>query len=181
MRSNIRIQRICEHCEEEFTAQTTVTKYCGSKCAKAAYKVRAKNKKIEIKNEETKKRITQPFEVVKIKEFLSVKETAMLLGSSNRTIYRLIENGTIKAVNIAERMTRIKRSELDKLLEIPEQEKKPEPKVEISDCYSIGEILIKYNVSEKGLKQIIRRNNITKTPKGRFVYVSKKLIDNIFT
>jgi len=181
MRSNIRIQRICEHCDETFTAKTTVTRYCGSKCAKAAYKVRVKNRKIEIKNEETKKRITQPFEVLRIKEFLTVKETAMLLGSSNRTIYRLIENGTIKAVNLAERMTRIKRSELDKLLETPEQNKKPEPKVEISDCYSIGEILTKYNVSEKGLIKIIKRNNIGKIQKGRFVYVSKKLIDNIFT
>ncbi|RLD59967.1 MAG: DNA-binding protein, partial [Bacteroidetes bacterium] len=41
---------------------------------------------------------------------------ATLLGCSVHTTYRLIDNGTLKAVNLSERMTRIKRSELNKIL-----------------------------------------------------------------
>ncbi len=29
MSSNIKLQRICQHCGNEFTAKTTVTQYCG--------------------------------------------------------------------------------------------------------------------------------------------------------
>jgi len=36
-----------------------------------------------------------------------------LLGCSSKTIYRLIEKGTIKATNIGDRLTLIKRTEVD--------------------------------------------------------------------
>ncbi len=116
MSTNIRVQRICQHCGNDFIARTTVTKYCGDNCAKRAYKVRKRNEKINNSNKETKEIIRKPIEQIKAKEFLTVNETAILLGCSKRTAYRLIEKGTIKAVNLSERMTRVKREELDKLL-----------------------------------------------------------------
>lgn len=116
MSTNIRVQRICQHCGNDFTARTTVTKYCGDNCAKRAYKVRKRNEKINNSNRETKEIIRKPIEEIKAKEFLTVNETAILLGCSKRTTYRLIEKGTIKAVNLSERMTRVKREELDRLL-----------------------------------------------------------------
>ncbi|MEP3209550.1 MAG: helix-turn-helix domain-containing protein [Maribacter sp.] len=117
MSSNIRIQRICMHCGEGFIAKTTVTKYCGDTCAKRAYKARKKAEKIESSNHETKLIISKPIEELKAKEFLSVRDVSILLGCSIRTTYRLINDGTIKATNLAERMTRVRRSELNKLLE----------------------------------------------------------------
>ncbi len=116
MSTNIRVQRICQHCGNDFTARTTVTKYCGDTCAKKAYKVRKRNEKIRDSNKETKEIIRKPLEQIKVKEFLTVNETAILLGCSKRTAYRLIKIGTIKATNLSERMTRIKREEIDKLL-----------------------------------------------------------------
>jgi len=116
MSSNIRIQRICQFCEKEFTARTTVTKYCSDICAKRAYKARKRTEKVEISNNETNLIKIQPIEELKAKEFLSVREVATLLGCSVRTAYRLIDNRTLKAVNLAERMTRVKRSELNKIL-----------------------------------------------------------------
>ena len=116
MSSNIRIQRICGYCKKEFTAKTTVTKYCGNFCAKRSYKVRKRAEKIEASNKETFKIITLPIEEVKAKEFLTVKEVSVLLGCSVRTTYRLINNGTLKAVNLSERITRVKRSNIDKIL-----------------------------------------------------------------
>jgi len=115
MSSNIKVQRICQHCGEEFTARTTVTQYCGDICAKRAYKARQKAAKIETSYKETISIISRPIEAIKVKEFLSVKEVATLLNLSPRTAYRLIEQGSIKAVNLSERKTIIKRSDIDKL------------------------------------------------------------------
>lgn len=53
MTSYIRTQRICQHCQDEFTAKTTTTKYCGDKCAKRAYEARKKAKKIAESLKET--------------------------------------------------------------------------------------------------------------------------------
>jgi excisionase family DNA binding protein len=115
MSSNIKIQRICQHCGKEFTARTTVTQYCGDDCAKRAYKVRQRATKVETSNTETQLIKAKPFEQIKAKEYLTVRDVATLLNSSIRTAYRLIEQGNIKAVNISQRKTLVKRSEIDKL------------------------------------------------------------------
>lgn len=115
MSSKIRLNRICQHCGNEFEARTTVTKYCGDNCAKRAYKVRQREAKIEVSNIETAKFASKPLEDIKAKEFLTVRDVATLLNSSRQTVYSLISSGSIKAVNIAQRKTIIKRSEIDKL------------------------------------------------------------------
>src|SRR5580700_9516654 len=103
MSSNIVVQRICQHCGKEFTAKTTVTQYCSDDCAKRAYKARIKAAKIQASNKETLLVKAKPIEELKKKEFLTVRDVSMLLNCSIRTAYRLIEQGNIKAVNIAER------------------------------------------------------------------------------
>ena len=60
MSSNIKITRICQHCGQEFIAQTTVTRYCGDNCAKRAYKARIKKQKIEASEVETQNRRQLP-------------------------------------------------------------------------------------------------------------------------
>ena len=117
MSSNIKVQRICQHCSDEFTARTTVTKYCSDKCSKAGYKARIRAEKIEKSNAETKQIITKPIEELKAKEFLTVREVARLLNCSVRSAYYYIKCGTIKAVNLGQRGTRVKRSDIDKLFE----------------------------------------------------------------
>jgi excisionase family DNA binding protein len=115
MSSNIQVQRICKHCGNEFTARTTVTQYCGEVCAKRAYKARVKAVKVETSNRETTRIKTQPIEVLRAKEYLTPKDVATLLNCSVRTVYYLIANGTIKAVNLGQRLTRVKRTEIDKV------------------------------------------------------------------
>ena len=117
MSSNIFIQRICEHCSKEFTARTTVTKFCSDACAKRAYKARKRVEKVEKSITETLLIKNKPIEDIKAKEFLSVKDIALLLGCSTRTAYRLIDSGKVRAVNLSERLTRVKRSELNKIME----------------------------------------------------------------
>ena len=115
MSSNIQVQRICQHCGNEFTARTTVTQYCGENCAKRAYKARKRGEKIEVSNKQTVQIKTQPIEILKAKEFLTIKEVASLLNCSLRSAYYYVNNGTIKATNLSKRQTRVKRSDIDKL------------------------------------------------------------------
>ena len=115
MSSNIKVQRICQHCGKEFTARTTVTQYCGDNCAKRAYKERQKAIKVSTSNNETRNIILKPIEELKAKEFLTVRDVAKLLNLSLRTTYRMIDQGNIKAVNLSERKTLVRRSDIDML------------------------------------------------------------------
>ena len=115
MSSNIKVQRICQHCGNEFTARTTTTLYCSHRCNSAAYKAKQRAGKVEQSNKETQRIKTQPIEQLKAKEFLTVREVSQLLNCSVRSAYHYIESGTISAVNLGQRMIRVKRSEIDKL------------------------------------------------------------------
>lgn len=115
MSSNIRVNKICEHCRNEFEARKTTSKTCSDNCAKMLYKARLRAGKIEAAKTETHRIKSKIMEDLKAKEFLTVIDLVKLLNCSKRTAYYLIEKGNIKAVNIAQRKTLIKRSEVDKL------------------------------------------------------------------
>lgn len=117
MSSKIQVQRICQHCGKEFTARTTVTQYCGDDCAKRAYKARVRTAKIDASQKETQRIKSIPVDEIRAKEFLTVREVACLLNCSVRSAYYYIDAGTIKAVNLGQRITRVKRSDIDKLFQ----------------------------------------------------------------
>lgn len=183
MSSNIEVQRICKQCGNEFTARTTVTLYCSHKCSSAANKAKSRAAKVEKSNSETQRKKALPAEHSQAKEFLTVREVAGLLHCSIRTIYYSIECGNIKAVNFGQRITRVKRSDLDRLFEQPIEPPKnsiQEPRrYEVAECYNLTEAIEKYGISEKALHDIIKRNRIEKIKIGRFVYVPKELIDKL--
>jgi excisionase family DNA binding protein len=182
MSSKIEVQRICQHCGNEFTARTTVTRFCSHRCASAAHKQKVRAGKVEQSNKQTQQIKTQPIEELKAKEFLTVREVARLLNCSVRSAYYYIESGTIKAVNLGQRITRVKRSDIDKLFE-QSQPVTPQPEqkqFEISECYNLTEVQDKYGISEKALQNLIKRNSIPKIKKGWFAYVPKTVIDKLF-
>ena len=115
MSSNIRVNKVCQYCGKEFEARKTTSKTCSDNCAKMFYKARQRAGKVEAIKTETIRIKNKPIEDLKAKEFLTVPDIAKLLNCSKRTAYYLIEKGNIKAVNIAQRKTLIKRSEIDKL------------------------------------------------------------------
>jgi len=117
MSSNIRVPKICQYCGNEFTAKTTVTKYCGETCGKRAYKKRKRDEKllkvapVGVQKEVfVKKHLHEKY-------FLSISETCELIGASRMTLYRQIKKGTLKAAKFGNR-TIIKRSEIDKLFQL---------------------------------------------------------------
>ncbi len=114
MSSNIKVQRICQHCGNEFTARTTVTKYCGDNCAKRAYKKRKKEEKISVSNQETQEIIAQPIKAIQEKDFLSLDEAAKLLSVSRTTLYRMRKDGAIQFAVIGKKKV-ISRKSIDQL------------------------------------------------------------------
>ena len=179
MSSNIKVQRICQHCGQEFTARTTITLYCSHRCNSAAYKAKQRAGKVEQSNTETQHIKTQLIEELKAKEFLTVREVARLLNCSVRSAYYYIESGTIKAVNLGQRITRVKRSDIDKLFEQPQAitPQTEQKQYDISECYNLSEVLDKYSISESTLQNLIKRHEIPKIKNGWFAYVPKNVID----
>lgn len=194
MSSNIKVQRICQHCDTEFTARTTVTKYCSHRCGSAANKTMKRAEKVKESNIETKQIKTKPIEELKAKEFLSVSDVSKLIGCSRQNVYKLINTGKLKATNILEKKTIVRRCDLDKLFkEVPEIETIPEIQrqelsewkqagaFDIGDFYTINEVLQKYRISEATLRNIIKREGIPKITKGWYAYVPKPIIDKLLT
>jgi excisionase family DNA binding protein len=185
MSSNIQVQRICQHCGKEFTARTTVTKYCCHNCARKANKEKQKTQKIERSNSEIFHLKTKPAQELKAKEFLKVKDVAALLNCSIRSVYWYIETGKLKATNLNQRLTRVRRADLDRLFEQQNTEsRQPERKavrLEIADCYNLTEVQSKYGISETALRQLIKRYSIPKFKMGWFAYVPKADIDKLLS
>ncbi len=183
MSSKIEVQRICQHCGNEFTARTTVTRFCSHRCASSAHKQKVRTGKIEQSNKQTQQVKNQPLEELKAKEFLTVREVARLLNCSVRSAYYYIESGTIKAVNLGQRITRVRRSEIDKLFEQPQPVRaQPEQKqFDITDCYNLTEVQSKFGISQTALQNLIKRNSIPKIKKGWFAYVPKAVIDRLLS
>jgi excisionase family DNA binding protein len=182
MSSNIKVSRICQFCGGEFEAKTTVTKFCTHLCAQRSYKAGLRNKKIEKSDKEVRSLKEPQHELLKTKEFLSVRDAATILNSSRQTIYTLINTGRIKASNIKIKKTLIMRSEIDKLFR-PELQEPVVPdiqkEVKIEACYHMAEIQQKFNISEKALFELIKRNGIPKLKMGKFAYVPKSKIDQL--
>ena len=184
MSSYIEVLRVCEYCKNEFVAKTTVTRFCSHKCNSRDYKERIKKLKVDVSDNLTKSTKTTNIDVINAKQILTVKEVAMLLNCSERSVYRYIDAGIIESFNIGQRLTRIKRSNIDKLFQPSPSELKQATVTidyDLVECYTINEVIEKFNISNGALYNIIKRNNLPKTQKGKSTYVPKSLIDNLLT
>lgn len=196
MGSNIKVQRICQNCGNEFTARTTTTMYCSHRCNSTAYKAKKRAEKIQVSKAETIRVVkSRPIEELKTKEFLRVTEVARLIGCSRQNVYSLINTGKLRATNILIKKTIVRRLDLDELLKdsIVQPKTKDVPLTQkqellewvkagafdITECYALPEIQTKYNISEKALYDLITRNNLPKIKKGWFTYVPKMFIDDL--
>jgi len=182
MSSNFTVDRVCENCGNKFSAKTTVTRYCSHKCNRTFLKRKARKQKIRVSDRQTASLLPSDFDLVRAKEFLSVKDLALLLNCSRQTVYNLISSKKIRAVNISSKKTLLPRSEIDKLF-LPAVGLPKVPDIQtvmkIEACYSIGEIKKKYNISNKALYEIIKRHKIPKLKHGKFTYVPKSMIDSL--
>ncbi|HEX5171921.1 MAG TPA: DNA-binding protein [Cyclobacteriaceae bacterium] len=97
MSTNIKIQKICEFCGQEFTARTLVTRFCSHKCNSRHYKQVTREGKRQAL-EKTQIVAENPLHVLRnaSQEYFEVSEAATIMRISRRTLYRLISLKKIK-------------------------------------------------------------------------------------
>lgn len=113
MSSNIQLQKTCQYCGKKFIAQKTTTKCCSLQCGQRAYKQRKRDEKVQTAIQQDEQVVVMKPDIVS-KEFLSIAETCDLIGASRWTIYRMIDNGNLKAAKFGKR-TIIQRAEINNL------------------------------------------------------------------
>jgi len=181
MSSNFTVNRLCEQCGNVFAAKTTVTRFCSKLCNKRNGKQRGRNTKMAAMDEVVKKVLETKPEDDTAAEFLTVKNAAKLLRASDKMVYHLINIGRIHAVNLSERKTIVRRSDIDRIFELPPvielKEIKPPP---ISECYHMAEASELFKISESALFNIIKRHKIFKFQEGWYTYVAKSDLNKIF-
>ena len=114
------IKRKCEVCGNTFIAKTLDSRYCCRHCTDIAYKKRKAAKA----KEEQLNLIAQ--HIPSERDFISVKEAVAMYAISRDTIYRLIRKGRLPYINIGERLTRISREQLEKIVPLREEPIKDE-------------------------------------------------------
>ena len=184
MGSNFSVNKICEYCKNEFVARTIKTRYCSHKCNSRHYKILKKQGQIEIIEKATKLNISSVDEVNK-KDFLSVKETSLILNMSTRTIYRLIKSKELNSYNFSVRKTLIRRKDIDSYFELNFSIKEVNKEhlsdnITLENSYNINEVIEKYNISSGALYSILKRLDVPKKNFGKHVLVKKEDIDKIF-
>lgn len=133
MSSTIRVTRICQYCNQEFTAQTILTRYCSHTCNRKDYKQRKRQEKLESIYEANNKAIPQiPLnppnllsQLARImyesnppkKQFLSIVEACILIGITEVTLRRWIKAGIIKTHRIGKKHL-IERELINQMLDI---------------------------------------------------------------
>ena len=167
MSSNIRIDKVCQHCNTVFVAKTTKTNYCGLKCSSRAYKKRKREEKLGVAKSETKaivkKSTTKSSIDVQDRHILSVSQASEITGLSSKTIYRLINSGEIIAHNFCERLTRISRTEIDRFLNQPKQPANLPSVFKKQDFFTITELQENFSdrFSKSSIYQILKKNKVS--------------------
>lgn len=167
--------RKCAFCGREFTANSGVQKYCSVSCADEAKRERKKRNGDFLK-------AAEPVIGLRQQEYLTFSKAAILMGCSRQYIYKLVNQGKLKASRISSRMAIIRRADIETMLEgspynkvvfgnrpkpassnRQQQQKKKEP-VFVSDeplTYISGEeVIASYKVKPSWLYTSAKRNQI---------------------
>jgi excisionase family DNA binding protein len=109
MSSNIKIQKNCEFCGNEFTARTLYTRYCSKSCNKKHYKQLLLEENLKIKESQENIK-TSPVEILRnsTQEYFEINEAAQIMRVSRRTLYRLIETNKLKKKKVLSRTVILK-------------------------------------------------------------------------
>jgi len=175
------ILKQCAICGKQFIPKTVNSIYCSDKCGDAAYR----KKKSQKKQREREQAIVDKISADRL--YISVPEAIILFGIAKSTLYRLIRQKQIPAINLGTRLVRIDRATIEKMFPIrqaiPTVIEKPAAKLyslEPEDCYTIGEIIQKFGISESSVNKHIRKFSIPTRQIGKYVYAPKSEIDNLY-
>lgn len=178
MSSNIRIEKTCEWCGKQFTAQTTVTRFCSKRCSEHAYKERLRQQKIQMAKAMPSPKNSE----LKEKDYLTVAEAGQILGMTRQGVYKLIHRGSLTASKLSTRLTLIKRTSIDAMLDgSPYTKRETNEQKTISEFYTRAEIREKFGVKDSWIYKVVADNNVPKTILRGKAYFSKSHIDRLFS
>ena len=175
-----KIQKQCEVCGQSFVPKTVDSVYCSKKCGAVAYR----KKKAQKKKEEEQQAVIDKIPADRL--YISVPEAIALFGIAKSTLYRLVRQKRIPAINLGTRLVRIDRAAIEEMFPIrqtPLKKEKPVAKLyslEPQDCYTIGEVSKKFGISDSSVYKHIRKFAIPTRQIGKYVYVPKSEIDNMY-
>lgn len=182
------VNKRCTYCGSKFQAKTTKTRYCSHSCNQKHYKHKEKKKRQSLaKTDEITERhpFSERLELVKIKEFLSIQDCAVLLNVSRSTVKRLILSGDLLSFNILGRVL-VTRKDLDYLCRqgfnktTDKKVAKKEKEFDEKNYYFMGEISNYYKISQRTVERHLKLKGIKKIKKGRFNYVLKSDIRKLY-
>ena len=172
-------ERNCPICGTSFTPKTINSRYCSEKCSRKAYK----RKVAEEKRQQELNAIAES--VPDNRPYISVPEAIAIYGVAKSTLYRLIRQGHIPAINLGTRLLRIDRQKLESIFPIRQEQKKEESQPMLFDlsfenCYTITEIAEKYDLSLTTVCNHIRKYGIPMRHQGKSIYVPKAEIHKLY-
>lgn len=184
--SKLKIPKVCEFCGKPFEAKTMVTRFCSTSCINKAGKERKRKEQKDEHKQTLLELSATKIAQAQTRPFISVTEATVLFGISKNTVHRLIKAGKIPAYNFGQRLTRVSRKDLEAIftaVELPKEPTNKPIKMQYTkkECYTINEVSEKFGVSSSTVSKVIRRNSIPKIQEGKYVYVPKELIDNVFS
>lgn len=133
-KSNELIKKVCEWCGNVFYAQKVTTRYCSHTCNSRAYKANKRKERVKAAEALTYRTIQEkPIEQLKDRPFLSIAETATLLGLSLQGVYKQIYAGRLRASKITSRLSVVRREDIEQMLAERPYEKR-QPRDAIVNC-----------------------------------------------
>lgn len=171
----------CAICSKQFVPKTVTSIYCSKHCSNVAYR----KKKAQQKREAKLKAIVDNISADRI--YISVPEAIAIFGVAKSTLYRLIRQGQIPAINLGTRLVRIERTVIEQMfprrqtpLTAKEKQKTKLYSLEPEDCYTIGEISQKFGIHDSTVYKHIRKYSIPTRQIGNYVYAPKSEIDSLY-
>lgn len=125
--SKLKIPRICEHCSKPFEAETVTNLFSSFSCANKEGKERKKQEKVQKETEDLLLKYSNSIAQTQPREFITVLEATVMFEISSHTIHKKLKRGLTSGENIAVRLTRVKKSDLEALfvgIKTPSVEKK---------------------------------------------------------
>lgn len=182
MGSNIRIQKVCQHCSGIFTAKRTNTMYCSQKCAAAAYKVMKRTQHIKVVEEVEENKLKSLLApIIKDKDILSLEEAAEYMGIGKTTVYRYCIAKKLRCLKINRRIF-IRKQDIHLMFEeAQDYEVKQQPRKPITEFYTANEIADKYNFCKSAIHQYAKSKRVPTVSRGGIYYYSKSHIDKLYS
>jgi len=176
-----KIEKQCAVCGKPFIPKTVESLYCSKNCGNAAYR----KKKLQQKKEEERQAIVEKISDGRL--YISVPEAIAMFGVAKSTLYRIIRQKKLPAINLGTRLVRIDRAAIEQMFPIrqtplvkKERQTAKLYSLEPEDCYTIGEISKKFGISDSSVHKHIRKYSIPIRQIGNYVYAPKSEIDKLY-